>query len=178
MTRQITIKLTGEDNNVSKQAEVNVLDDLFAFFKDRNLYLSSFFRPELVEWATQAIENDIAPDIWGDRMYHINQMRDRGVELRNAEIAINKLEDEIKTGYDNTEAAFIERDERIEGMKDMVERYQHDIDGYKSEVRELEVKLEFSREVVVKQNERISAHQQEILELKSQLWDTFAEGMP
>ena len=178
MTRQITIKMLSDDSAISKQAEVNVLDDLFAFFKDRNLYLSSFFRPDLIDWATQAISNDLSPDIWADRNYRSSIADERASQLRNAEIAINKLEDEIKTGYDNTEAAFIERDERIEGMKDIVERYQHDIDGYKSEVRELEVKLEFSREVVVKQNERISAHQQEILELKSKLWDTFAEGMP
>ena len=175
---ELTIRMTNDDNQVSKKNEANILGELEKFFRDRNVYLNTFFRPELVDWAIQAIENDIAPDIWADRVFRISEHYEVAQKLHNLRAANEMLEDQINTGYDNTEAAFVERDERIEGMKDMVERYQHDIDGYKSEVRELEVKLEFSREVVVKQNERISAHQQEILELKSQLWDTFAEGMP
>ena len=175
---ELTIRMTNDDDQVSKSNQIDMLEELQKFFEGHDLYLSSFFRIELVDWAIQAIENDIAPDIWADRVFRISEHYEVAQKLHNLRAANEMLEDQIKTGYDNTGAAFVERDEKISGMHDTIEMLEHTNESLRGD-------LQMAREMLgsLEQQLRVSAIevstlQLTVIELKSKLWDTFAEGMP
>ena len=175
---ELTIRMTNDDDQVSKSNQIDMLEELQKFFEGHDLYLSSFFRIELVDWAIQAIENDIAPDIWADRVFRISEHYEVAQKLHNLRAANEKLEDEIKTCDDNTDQILINKDERIRGLGDQLERYQDLIDGYRANVDALNEQLQRHRQTLVNSNLRISTHQQEILELKALLWDAVVRDLP
>ena len=182
---ELTIKVSNHDDMVGRKEEIEVLQQLHEFFVNRNLYLSNFFRGDLIDWAISCINNDVACDIWAERSYYIAQSTERGATIHKLRVELETLHDEIKTRDENADEYNTARDERIKGMEGTIETLEHINDSLRGDLQmareklgTLSEQLHASHEVQIKQNMRISTHQLEIIELKAKLWDTFAEGMP
>lgn len=167
---ELTIRMTNDDDQVSKANQIDMLEELHKFFYGHNLYLASFFRPELVDWATCAIENDLAPDIWADRMYHMEQMKDAEAKVHNLRAANETLEAEIKARDENIDDVFIAKDERIKGLEGQLELIEHINDSHRGDLR-------MARTRIIELSDQTRQQEQLINELKARLWDYHIEEL-
>jgi hypothetical protein len=180
---ELKITLPNHDDMVGKTDEIAIIQEVHLFFENRNLYLSSFFRPELVDWAISCIENDVAPDIWADRNYHIQLLADRGTTIHKLRAEIETTKDEYDTQYENLEHNLIERDEKITGLKDQLETSDHYVQQYKDEIHILNGELHNERVSYATLSDKLAVTERKLIEHKAMLWDalsaeTSAKDMP
>lgn len=176
-TRVLNIKMSEHDEQVSKVSEIGVLEELFDFFKDRDLYLTSLFRPDFIDWATCAIENDVAPDIWADRMYHMQQTKDAEAKVHNLRAAIETLEDEIKTRDERIDDVFIAKDERIRGLEQQIDTHEQTDAIYADNLRSRDEQLFAVRSKLLDVHALTLRQEDEINKLKARLWDYHIEEL-
>ena len=179
---ELTIRMTNDDDQVSKLNQIDMLEQLHLFFDNRDVELAAFFRPELIDWARSCIDCSLPPDIWADRMHHIQLADDRGVELLNlrAEIETIKSEydDEIETRNAATDEYNTNRDERIRGLEDKIEMLEHTNESLRGDLKMARVAAGEREQELRVRYLHISTLKQEVLELKGMLWDKLMEDMP
>jgi len=107
MKRRISIEL----DNPSKAEEIQVLENIRDIVRGRNLYLTSLFTDEMVEWVSKQIKNDIMPDLYAHYKNATN------IEVEELRERISELERTLKAERSKTKGELEELLNQLEEVE-------------------------------------------------------------
>ena len=157
---QMTIKIKADSTQVSKDDESNIIANLFSFFADKQLYLTSLFSANLTAWVQSCIKADVNVDLYEEWMTDRDKALGNADVIRERNAQIHDLQiqaDQHKTTIGELKLTIGERDAAIERDAKTMQNLQ-------------DIVTDLS-EGVISYQEDAEAHEAEINKLKAQLWD-------
>lgn len=116
----VNVHLHCEPVQLSKADEICILEELYAAFAEKGMYLTSLLSADLLKWATAKIHEDASPDVYGYLSTAIKQ-------LREAESKAEQINAKLK------EAGEALRFSRVEHATDLA-RYKAMLSGRDNEM--------------------------------------------
>jgi hypothetical protein len=162
----LTIKIKHDSAQVTKADESIIMDNLYKFFKDKQLYLTDLFTNRLTEWTASCIKADVCPDVYAEWMYAKGGIEDKDNVIRERNQQIHKLTLEAN----ELKLTIGERDAGIESDAVTICKLKDQVTDVAEERDELAAG-------VLIYAEEAEEHANEINKLKAQLWDIMKEQL-